>query len=387
MRSIEKFIKCLSLTGLALAFTLSGAFANTLSEVQINAENNGYGIVLKTDESAQMKKVISSDDKMTIELKNVDVSQNLNTVYNNVANFDNVTISPISKTDIKIILKGQGIANSKVYFETVKTNAAVTPAAKQAIQLSGPVSSYTPVVHPEDLVAQESQTANPELNETLTKMHITREMLVTVKTYAKKAINKAKSGDINVLGVLGAVIVFAAVLLRPRRKNSAKRGTQPLSRSFAGASDAPLTNLDREIGLNQNMAGTVSNSLNGRYGMNAYQQSQRNPYMSTNAPSTGVSGIARRKPLKAEPKMSTPQAPVRPVSSMSAPIKNQAPKAQAPRAHMAKPKARQAQSSQPSDLDSMKFLESITKIYEKNGRTDLAKGLKDNLRKAQMAKI
>ena len=40
---------------------------------------------------------------------------------------------------------------------------------------------------------------------------------------------------------------------------------------------------------------------------------------------------------------------------------------------------------EPSDLDSMKFLESITKIYEKNGRTDLAKGLKDNLRKAQMS--
>ena len=38
-----------------------------------------------------------------------------------------------------------------------------------------------------------------------------------------------------------------------------------------------------------------------------------------------------------------------------------------------------------SDMDSMKFLESITKIYEKSGRSDLAKGLKDNLRKAQLA--
>ena len=39
------------------------------------------------------------------------------------------------------------------------------------------------------------------------------------------------------------------------------------------------------------------------------------------------------------------------------------------------------------DLDSMKFLESITKIYENSGRSDLAKGLKENLRKAQISQI
>ena len=36
-----------------------------------------------------------------------------------------------------------------------------------------------------------------------------------------------------------------------------------------------------------------------------------------------------------------------------------------------------------NNMDSMKFLESITKIYEKSGRADLAKGLKDNLQKAR----
>ena len=121
MRSIASFSTKILTTGLALALSISCAMANTLSEIQINAENDGYGIVLKTDESTHMKKVINSNDKMSIELKNVDVSDSLNTVYNDVANIDNVTVVPTSKSDIKIVLKGKDIAQSKVYFETIKT--------------------------------------------------------------------------------------------------------------------------------------------------------------------------------------------------------------------------------------------------------------------------
>ena len=36
-----------------------------------------------------------------------------------------------------------------------------------------------------------------------------------------------------------------------------------------------------------------------------------------------------------------------------------------------------------SNIDSMKFLESMTQIYEKNGRTDLAQGLKAGMLKAK----
>ena len=36
-----------------------------------------------------------------------------------------------------------------------------------------------------------------------------------------------------------------------------------------------------------------------------------------------------------------------------------------------------------SNIDSMKFLESMTQIYEKNGRSDLAQGLKAGMLKAK----
>lgn len=388
MRSIVKLSTKLSLAALTVILSMSSVMANTLSEVQVNAQDTGYGIVLKTDESAQMKKVISSDDKMTIELKDVEASPELNTVYNNVANIENVTIAPSSKSDIKIVFKGEGIANSKVYFETVKTSAAAAVLPKQSIQLSGPVTSYTPVYNPEAFAveSEDSQTANPELNEVLTKMHITRSMLISVKKYAKKAINKAQSGDINLTTILGIILVIAAFMIRPKRKSAPVQRQQSLTGILSNKSPQ----MEREIGLNHQMASNMNlsrpaalsaNPVRAGYGMKAYQQSQKNPYMSvgTVPASNGVSGIARRKSLQPQNSISTPvkrqtttNRPVAPkMNAVNVPIKSQAPST--------------AKAMEPSDLDSMKFLESITKIYEKNGRTDLAKGLKDNLRKAQMS--
>lgn len=399
MRRIVKITTKLSLAGLALCLTMSNVLANTLSEVQINSVGDGYGIVLKTDEAAQMKKVISSNDRMTIELKDVNASDDINTVYNNVANLDNVTIQPSSKNDIKIIFKGKDITNSKVSFETVKTDITSTALPQQSIKLSGPVTSYKPVYSPEAFASQDdSQTANPQLNEVLTQMHVSREMLLTVKRYAKSALRKANAmahGDVNMMTVAGVVLVIGAFLLSPRRKKAPVKSERAIGL-------ASRDNLEREIDINHNLAGNMNfNNVPASkmgYGVKAYQQSQKNPYMSANNPSNGVSGIARRKstgaPVKKQPMKSQP------VSSASAPLKNRVNtpiKSQVPQMRQLKnsaptiqsvmrPAAKQ-QASTPSNLDSMKFLESITKIYEQNGRTDLAKGLKDNLRKAQLSQV
>lgn len=403
MRSIAGLSTKILTTGFALALSVSCAMANTLSEIQINAENNangqsGYGIVLKTDEAAHMKKVINSEDKMSIELKNVDVSPSLNTVYNDVANIDNVTVAPTSKNDIKIVFKGKDIASSKVYFETVKTSSVPSVNETQSIQLSGPVSSYTPVYNPESFAveSEDSQTSNPELNEVLTKMHITRSMLVSVKKYTKRALKKAESSGVNPITAVGIIAIAAAFALRPRKKSADNARKRMSGVGLSAAQNR--SNLDREMNLNTRMAAqmnTNNNSLRQGYGMKAYQNSQRNPYMTSNIASNGVSGIPRR-PLSQKTAAPVKRKPVsaQPLSSASAPVKTlrktqvmnnpiQPAVSHTPLQHNSKA----SQRVQESDLDSMKFLESITKIYEKNGRADLAKGLKDNLRKAQMANI
>lgn len=402
MRSIVKITTKLSLFTLALCLTMSNVFANTLSQVEINSLESGYGIVLKTDEAAQMKKIISSSDRMSIELKDVNAAEEINTVYNNVANIDNVTISPVSKNDIKITFKGKDIANSKISFESIKTNVpSSTLLPEQSIKLSGPVSSYTPVYNPEEFAVEEvSQTSNPELNEVLTKMHITREMLLTVKRYTKAALKKANAalhGDINLMTVAGIILVIGAFMLKPRRK----QGSVKPERTIGLSSNMQKNNIEREIDINRNLAGNMNlnrpSGLNSvpvakaGYGMKAYQQSQKNPYMSANGSASGISGIPRRKPLNTSVPVKRPTMKAQPVTSASAPLKQTLPKISQNKMNSPirpeVPKMRQRNASTPSDLDSMKFLESITKIYEKSGRTDLAKGLKDNLRKAQMTQV
>lgn len=395
MRSIVNFGTKLSLVALTVLIGMSCAMANTLSEVQINADDSGYGIVLKTDEAAQMKKIISSDNKMTIELKDVEVSPNLDTVYNNVANIENVTISPASQSGIKIVFKGEGIANSKVSFENAKTVAASlnTNTQKQSIQLSGPVSSYTPVYNPEAFASEEEdQTSNPQLNEVLTKMHVSRGMLLTAKRYARSLINKAKTGDINMMTVMGIVFIAAALLMRPKKKATVTKPQQSLTGLLSRNQQVQRTpQMEREIGLNRHMTDNMglnknTGLVNSGYGMKAYQQSQKNPY--TTNTTGGISGIARRKqlsnqsigtPIKKQTLTNKPVIPAK--ASMSASVKSKMPSMINP----ASSKRILPKETESSNLDSMKFLESITKIYEKNGRADLAKGLKDNLKKAQMS--
>ena len=134
MRSIVNNATKLSLAGLALCLSMNNVFANTLSEVEITSQDSGYGIILKTDESTQLKKTVYSNDKMSLELKDIEISENFNTVYNNVANLDNVTVSPASKNNVKITFKGENITDSKIAFETGKSVFAAPTQAKETIQ-------------------------------------------------------------------------------------------------------------------------------------------------------------------------------------------------------------------------------------------------------------
>ena len=400
MRSIVKFTTKLSIAGLAVLLGMSAGFANTLSEIQIDALDTGYGIVLKTDETAQIKKTISADNnKLTLQLKDVEVSPDLNTVYNNVTNLDNVTVTPAGKGDIKIIFKGENIADSKILFDKQQSAATLpaTPAANESISLSAPVSSYTPVYNQTSLEeeVQDDQTANPQVNQMLTQMHVSREMLVNAKTFAKKVVNKAASGDINLITILGVIFIIASMLFRPKKKPVQKQ--QSLSELLSKPKSS--AQMEREIALNRRMADNMVlsrpdglaavNPLNAGYGIKAYQNSQKNPY-TTNIEPTGISGIPRRRPMhQTASSMPQNQQHRQIVRQSVAPIKRQpvinqpvsTPVATKPQT-LANPKM-QTTKSTPSDLDSVKFLESITKIYEKNGRADLAKGLKENLRKAQ----
>lgn len=386
MSSIGNLTRIISFVALATAMSVSCVFANTLSEIEINSQDGGYGIVFKSDSVAEMKKIVSGEDKMSIELKDVELATDFNTVYNNVVDIDNVTISPTSKNDIKVVFKGRDVANSKISFSSSKSNVLQPISATQSIELSAPISSYTPVYSPEKFVEETvaSQTSNPQINEILTKMHITREMLIVAKKYVKGLVNKFNSSDLNMMTIVGMIVIALAFMLRPVRKQNSEK-----KYSLTGiVSQERNSNIEREIGINRKLTSNMNlkqsnpintSVVNSGYGVRAYQQSQRNPYTTAMQSSNGVSGIARRKPLQASTPIKKQTTVNKPLTTKTAvPIKSKSPS-------MMNSSVKKNVVAPQAEMDSVKFLESITKIYEKNGRADLAKGLQDNLKKAQMS--
>jgi len=394
MSSIGNLSKKLSIAALSVILSASCVEANTLSEIQINPESTGYSIVLKTDEVTQIKKTVSADNKMTIELKDVEISSDLNTIYNDVSDIDNVTVSPLAKNGTKIVLKGKNVNNSKVSFEQNITPVSIINDTQNSIQLSAPMSSYTPVYTPEMFTEEEesAQTSNAKLNEILTSMNISKEMLVTAKKYTKKAINKVQTSDMNMITMMGFFIIGLFLLMKPskrKRPQKSQYNQQSLSSILSQSQRAPQ--MDREINLNKNMLATMdlkkpaqlnSNTINSGYGMRAYQQSQKNPYSTTITSNNTTSGYTKHNPLPTVSAIKKQTLANKPVSNstIANPIKTKA-----PQITTSVTKKQPSVSEPQADMDSMKFLESITKIYEKNGRADLAKGLQDNLKKAQMS--
>ena len=128
------------------------------------------------------------------------------------------------------------------------------------------------------------------------------------------------------------------------------RGAQPVAQTYA--TEKPFTTVN--------------------YGINAYQRENRNPYESQPAE-------FHNPRLRNYVSPSFEQAPMQ---TMSRPIpQNVATLAQPQVKKMTTPVNTAPVNQSNPNIDNLKFLESMTAIYEKSGRHDLARGLKASLSK------
>ena len=104
----------------------------------------------------------------------------------------------------------------------------------------------------------------------------------------------------------------------------------------------------------------------------SYKSSTRNPYMS--ADNTMLQKTTAPSASTQRPQMTQPRA----MSTVGSRVNNSQMKL-----NINRPVQNMGKSATASNIDSMKFLESMTKIYEKNGRSDLAQGLKAGMLKAK----
>lgn len=360
-----------------IGFCLGGnnvfASDNVLQAVQINGVDDSYNIILKSDDVAEIRKTVQAPNKMVILLKGIRASKTINTIYNNTASVDSVVVEPTGDDSVKILIQAANVEGAKIHFDSLKTplgvlgNSGAQAKSKGEITLSGPMNSFRPVY----------KEGNNEEETTFSLANSGGSIIA----YAKKIMNNEKLSWMVTFGLF-AILILCGMKLIKGKDNEIKIGlSQSLHEReidlYKGLGVANMGNANANLAgqqANQQMTGSMAqrNASNANYGLKSYQNGVRSPYATPE--------IQRPRPM-------APVQPATPASVSQQVLRSV--QAKQPLQNVMQntiQKTAPAASSAPktTNIDSMKFLESMTKIYEKNGRADLAQGLKTNMKKAQM---
>ena len=342
-----------------MMFSVLSAFAdeNVLQTIEIEPVKETYNIVLVSDKAVDVKKTIQASNKITLSMKDIRVSKTLNTIYNNVSNVDTVMVEP-QGNGIKIFFQADNASASTVTFDALIANAPVVPAKNktQSLKLNNPIESYAPIY-------------NESFEEVKTSSLFDKLKSSSTVSGIKDSLEEGSSADtLNKtisFGLLG-LLAISVVKLFKRREPEMKIG---LSQSLT----------DREVSLHKNALAMQQNQVVEKpfstvnYGLNAYQKENRNPYETV--PSQFHNPRLREYAKPATTEFVAPQ-------SVSKPLQTQTMTAVQPQVKKMTTPVNTAPVNQSNpNLDNLKFLESMTAIYEKSGRHDLARGLKASLSK------
>ncbi len=356
------------------------AFAqdNIISNVVISNSKeikNGFELNIDSTLTVPYKVVQESDNSVYFDLKNSVLSDNVSTYYDDVTNIDNVVVKQLDKSKVRIYVEGKNAKNTELIFVNSFFEAQVP---KKKIVINRPINEYRPTTaldleNQEDIQDWDDNSFNFS--------HLSASLL-----------SYLKDGTAGI--ILIAISLFAILLMVIKMiANKMSGDDEPLI--SAGSLYTPK-NIDEDLKANSNRNETLKAAqehlnfahqkyqtyLQNKYqnntklnyvspvtqgiALNQYQKSTQNPYKNQEV-------IKIKREYTDEIPMENTIIPRRPRldgAAFSSPyIQKSAPKVQ--------------QSAPLKKETNMKFLESVTKIYEQSGREDLANGLKNSISKAR----
>ena len=327
---------------------------NVLQSIEIVPVKDTYNIVLVSDKAVDVKKTVKAPNQITLNMKDIRASKTLNTVYNNVSNVDTVMVEPAGNNGISIFFQAENAAGASVSFDSLAP-AMPKKTETQSVKLNNPIESYAPI-YKEDM----SQAKTSSLFQRLQKSSAVEGIKDSVdEDTVSDTANKAVS-----FGLVG-LLAFAVVRLFKRKEPDMKIG---LSQSLTDR-EIEMYKGAQQIGSSYVAPEKPFTTVN--YGLNAYQRENRNPY-ETEAPIHNPRLRNFVNPMSQQN-----------VQTMSQPQRQTTAVQQAVRKNTTPVNTAPVNQSNPN-IDNLKFLESMTAIYEKSGRHDLAQGLKASLNKSNL---
>lgn len=345
--------RVLLVLGILLSSLSVFANDNVLQSIEIEPVKDTYNIVLVSDKAVDVKKTVQASNKITLTMKDIRASKTLNTVYNNVSNVDSIMVEP-QGNGLSIFFQADNASAATISFDAL---VAIAPAKKstQNIKLNNPIESYAPIYN-ETFEDTKTSSLFDKLKSSSTVASIKDSIdEETVSNTANKAFSFG----------LVALLGFAVIRLFKRREPEMKIG---LSQSLN----------EREIAMHRGVQAVPQSYMEKpftsvNYGLNAYQRESQNPYEEQEA--MHFHNPRLRSYVSPAPRgESITQTISRPQSQVSTVTQPQVKK-------MTTPVNTAPVNQGNPNIDNLKFLESMTAIYEKSGRHDLARGLKASLSK------
>ena len=90
---------------------------NNLNSVVLEGTEAGYNVILRADKVTKLKKTVTDENTLIIDLKNTTTSDSVDTRYINTKDVNNVVVEA-KNNEVKIYIQAKNINNSNIIFDT-----------------------------------------------------------------------------------------------------------------------------------------------------------------------------------------------------------------------------------------------------------------------------
>ncbi len=120
---MKKLFLILTIFMLTIGSAIAGD--NFLNTVILEGAENGYNIILRSDNLAGVKRIQNGKDKLTLEIKGLTASNSLSTLYRNTSDANSVIVENAGANAVKIHINAKNAANSNIIFDTPASSPIV----------------------------------------------------------------------------------------------------------------------------------------------------------------------------------------------------------------------------------------------------------------------
>ena len=360
-RQITKISASMIFIAAILTSAPSLAENTTLNGVEISSsKDRGYEIVLNTDTATDVQTKEATSDKLVLDLKNTKMAKDANTVYKDADGIENVILKP-KANNLEIEINGTEAGESKVVLNNEIKKAKAPKDYSNTVFVNNPLHSYAPV------------TSEEESGLSL--------MLILRSIRHSQTLRSALSSS-NLGWILCFTLMFGFLVVTNFKNRPQKRVNVKISSDETPNTDNTLLKqaLARKEGLIAE--GLGSQQTQPRIIDNKHKVQPRNiqPQPTAQKQNYGLRAYNNQQLPASNSGFKIQSTPLqRDVLSAATASNRIALRGSAATTQQLKEDIRKNEVR----IDNIKFLESMAKIYERSGRSDLASGLTKNIQRAR----